>query len=145
MNTPQPCERECNCHIYADDAEDFHPTEKGKTIKMIDSPDRRWGAGVDSEGYIVTTVGSKKCFECVLEERDNPKTQIADETQIQIIGGIINDLEWLNEMPDGDWVDGHGDTQNKAESVQRTINKLRELVGCKVRKEWMGALNNLTH
>ena len=55
--------------------------------------------------------------------------QIADETQIDIISGIINNLEWLNEMPDGDWIDGHGDTHNKAESMQRTINNLRELVG----------------
>jgi hypothetical protein len=53
----------------------------------------------------------------------------AQEEATQIIGGIINDLEWLNEMPDGDWIDGHGDTQNKAERVQHQVNKLRELVG----------------
>tara|TARA_R110002020_G_scaffold22764_1_gene76534 strand:- start:123 stop:320 length:198 start_codon:yes stop_codon:yes gene_type:complete len=46
-----------------------------------------------------------------------------------IIGGIIQDLEWLNEQPDGDWYDGHGDLKNKAFEVQRTVNKLREFAG----------------
>jgi len=44
-----------------------------------------------------------------------------------MIGSVVQDLEWLNEEDQEEWIDGHGNTLNKKECIQKAINKLKEI------------------